>query len=55
MTSIKISKKINNMIQDGLVDVEPKPKRTLDEPIGEGQGNKDDISIPPSEKNQNLA
>jgi hypothetical protein len=31
MTSVKISKKITNIINDGLVDVEMKPKRTLED------------------------
>ncbi len=52
MTSIKISKKINNIIQDGLVDVDPRPKKTLDEPV---QGKGDEISLPPDQKNKNLA
>lgn len=55
MTSIKISKKINNIIQDGLVDVDPRPKRTLDEPVPTGNGKGDEIGLPPDQKNKNLA
>ena len=55
MTSIKISRKINNIIQDGLVDVDPRPKRTLDEPVPAGNGKGDEIGLPPDQKNKNLA
>ena len=33
LTSVKISEKIVGIINDGLVDVEPKPKKTFDEEI----------------------
>ena len=52
MTSAKISKKINNIITDGLVDVDPIPKRNLDE-IPDSI--KDEGGLQPKEKNQNLA
>jgi hypothetical protein len=42
MTSAKISKKINNIITDGLIDVDPIPKRNLDEIP---DSNKDQVAL----------